>query len=73
MAKKQKQIKYVKELPNNEFCNDLKEVHDSLNSANIKWDDIIWNGKEKIFYAQLPDHTFRPVNVILANEGLPSV
>ena len=65
--------KFVDELPDNDFCRDLKEVHDSLNSKDIKWDNIIWNGKEKEFIVEQPNGTSCSANVLLASAGLPSV
>lgn len=49
MKGNRKQIKHLKELPNNDFVNKLKEFHDKLNSVGYIWNNIIWNGKKRAF------------------------
>ena len=47
-----KQYKY-NQMPDNEFTRALKEVHDGLNSKNIGWENIVWNGEKEEFIVQV--------------------
>ena len=68
---KTKQYKY-NQMPDNEHTRLMKEVHDALNSKDIRWDNIIWVSKEKEFIVQI-DNNFFPANSLLADAGHPSV